>query len=216
MVDTVVSPAINSTLEEAIKQHDATDPGTLRIFTDGSGIDGHVGAAAVAPSLQLSDSHNKRVEYMGALMTTVYAAELRGLVLAFQIVLDVHAVTKVPGRCTIFTDNQAAVQEIANPKCPSEQCILVEAIHSRIRAGWSRFDGSRRMLESPVMKAADRAAKEAAGQGSTTRTSPKPHQRINRHRKPSWLPPNPPSVGQCEMNGTRTGKRPSTAGSFSN
>jgi ribonuclease HI len=112
-----------------VKQHDDIESGTIYIYTDGSGINSYISAAAVAPALQISGIRTTKMEYIGISTTsTVYSAELRGLVLALRILLDIYVTVITPEKCTIFTDNQAAIQAIRNPKCPSGQYILIKAV----------------------------------------------------------------------------------------
>lgn len=169
---------IAKTRADATDEHDAIDEGTIRVYADGSSVKGRVAAAAVMPT-QEEDVWTKKTEYMGKATTSnVYAAELRGIELAFQLVLDHHATTHNPGKCVVFSDNRAAIRAMANPRSSSGQYILAEALRAldKLRdLGWEIqirwIPAHEKMLGNDI---ADETAKEATGYIVATRTTLEP------------------------------------------
>ncbi|KAJ5227661.1 hypothetical protein N7489_008369 [Penicillium chrysogenum] len=94
----------------------------LILYTDGSGIDGKIGAAAIV---------NPEKEYAHSQMgdeetSTVYAAELRAIEMALALVLLSTEPRTVPAknRLVIFADSQAALKALSRPRMPSGQVYL--------------------------------------------------------------------------------------------
>jgi len=148
-------------------KHNAThhDENTLTIYTDGSGIEGHVGAAAYSP--KTSQTHQQYLESDEG--HNIYSAEVTAFELAAGIALDSPLSY---AKCVIYADSQSAIQGINNPNKQSGQRILISAIqkletlistrHMAIEIKW--VPGHRGIEGN---EKADKAAKEAANSGGT-------------------------------------------------
>jgi ribonuclease HI len=110
--------------DQAEKSHDdivQTSYKNLLLYTDGSGINGKIGAAVIAPQIGAI-----RRAYMGAAnVSTVYAAEFKGVRMAIEIAIDIDH-----DRAIIFSDSQAVLKAIQNPGRPSGQYILRQVVDS--------------------------------------------------------------------------------------
>lgn len=145
---------------------------SIFIYTDGSGIENHIGAAAVSPL-----TRNTRRIYMGDSETsTVYVAEVQGIVSALEMVTEDAEKGNRRKRAVVFTDNQAAIRTFQMPTGRSGAYIIARAI--------SLIDKIQQDLELEIElrwipahiglcgnEAADRAAKEAAKQTLHTHNS---------------------------------------------
>jgi ribonuclease HI len=130
----------------------------LIVYTDGSGINGKTGAAAVAPQIGVI-----RQAYMGEeTASTVYAAELEGIRMALEIAIEAEK-----ERGIIFSDSQTALNAIRNPGNSSGQYIIRQIVQhlTDLHLAGKRMDlhwiPAHRNIEGN--EAADKAAKEATG-----------------------------------------------------
>ena len=96
------------------------EPHRLRIYTDGSGINGKIGAAAVCDQKILR-------AYIGrADLYTVCYGELYGILMATSLT---NLIINIEKQCnittaTIYTDNQAAIRKVQNPNNKSGQSLV--------------------------------------------------------------------------------------------
>ncbi|OQE71313.1 hypothetical protein PENNAL_c0107G01286, partial [Penicillium nalgiovense] len=113
--------------EVAVERHDQilmidSRERPLILYTDGSGIEGRIGAAVV---VDLEDQHAH--SQMGDDSTsTVYAAELRAIEMALAMVLESTEpwAEQAKNGIVIFVDSQAALKALRRPRMPSGQVYL--------------------------------------------------------------------------------------------
>lgn len=157
---------IESNAEQAMKEHQKQqdhEMDAIHVYTDGSGINGHIGAAAVCTT-----THETKSTYMGTETTsTVYAGELQGIILALQLAQADRATGNKRSKLLIYTDNQAAIRSSANSRGKSG-AYLLEIITREIQQ--LRDQGLNTEIRwipahTGIMgnEAADKAAKEATG-----------------------------------------------------
>jgi ribonuclease HI len=104
------------------------EPTTIRLYTDGSGIDGHIGAAAYCP--QISET---KQQYLGFIRLgtdstqNVYVAELFAIKLAVDM-----APTSAPQyrKCVIYADSQPAIKASTSPSHQSGQSVICTVLDS--------------------------------------------------------------------------------------
>ena len=138
-------------------------PATRRIYTDGSGINGSIGCAAVS----LEPPYCEKV-YMGTeAESSVALAELAGIALALRLA---NTVDEYYGYdIEIYTDNQSALKTLRSPRQASGQ-YLVRQIVGALDSWQVKYPGRSVQLHwipahvgVPGNEAADYAAKEATG-----------------------------------------------------
>lgn len=127
----------------------------IAAYTDGSGLNGRIGASAVSVSQEWIRSRTLGTEEE----STVYAGELTGIRMAL------HKLRKEQTSATVFVDSQAAIQAVRSPQRPSGQYILGKIYYIVRRYGmWDRIQI--RWIPALIETAGNEMADEAAREGT--------------------------------------------------
>ena len=165
-------------MREKAKEEDETDRARLRVYSDGSGIGGKIGAAAVlyrdgilwqTRRLQLgSDKHH-----------TVYKAEGIGMILGLQLLWEERE--EIEGMVPLGVDNQAAIIATSSIR-PGPSHYIWDIFHQQLNTALrAHVDLDLLICWTPGHsdiagnEQADEEAKKAAEEGSSTNNKlPKP------------------------------------------
>jgi ribonuclease HI len=173
--DTKCKIVIHDTAEGSVA-HARGSAAEIRIFADGSGVEGKAGAAAA----MYKGSGGPRILrfHLGTLMEhTTFEAEAIGL----QLALHMLKFERNAKKATVWLDNQAVIQSISNRK-PKPAQYLINKIRRQTKAIWRRAEHPAFQLEIAWVKGhnevegnerVDREAKKAArGESSQARNLP--------------------------------------------
>lgn len=127
----------------------------IAVYTDGSGLNGRIGASAVS----IAQGWIRNRTLGSEEESTVYAGELTGIRMAL------HKLRKEKTPATIFVDSQAAIQAVQNPRRPSGQYIL-DQIYYIIRRYNMQNRVQIRWIPAHIGVPGNEAADEAAREGT--------------------------------------------------
>jgi RNase H len=98
-----------------------TDPTTAVIYTDGSGIEGKIGAAIYSPTMdKIIHQHlGTEAQY------NIFIAKVTALKLAAETMQEDHTYTD----CHIYKDSQAAIKAIENPRHQPGQAVIQDFLN---------------------------------------------------------------------------------------
>jgi len=99
------------------------EQGAITIYTDGSGINNKIGAAAVSKRLGNINRYVGSKEWY-----TVYSGEVYALHLAMGRIIPNFSLVREKGDIHIFIDNQATIQRIKEPGICSAQATIADII----------------------------------------------------------------------------------------
>ena len=130
----MVQLQIADTREES-KDEDVVDTADLRIYSDGSGIEGMAGTAAI---IFRNGQKVESIHYLlGPLMHhTTYEAEVVGVLLALELIHREHSASSA----TIRLDNQAVIQALGGRHAKPVQALL-NLVHEGSN-DWLTSDGN--------------------------------------------------------------------------
>jgi ribonuclease HI len=153
---------------EAAELQDRGDRDSVRVYTDGSGLGGEIGAAAV---LYRGETEKGQKRYhLGTIEEhTVYEGECVGVLLGLELMKQQRNIRNV----TMYIDSQAVIQAATSNK-PAPGHYLLDEAHKQYRIV-RKMRGNMDMIVRwspghsgiPGNEAADKAAREAA-EGNTT------------------------------------------------